>query len=193
MPLGWKTPARLPSPPLQGWSCDLGPGCRPPELIHGMGKWGEVTSVLGREARERRGRRWAPAGMGSACWACGFLCVSESVCVCLNLSVCVCALTPPPQRSRDASSGGGCPVCLFPLPLSTLSQWPLLWAPLRCPVRDRGETLRTWGWSSGGAPLVPSPLDPWQDPGPQTRDGLDGRFLCPRPPLLSTVLCATGP
>lgn len=61
---------------------------------------------------------------GSARWACGFLCVSESVCVCLNLSVCVCALEPPPQRSWDASSGGGCPAFPFPLLLSALSQEP---------------------------------------------------------------------
>lgn len=70
-------------------------------------------------------------GKGSTRWACGFLCVSESVCVCLNLSVCVCALEPPPQKSRDASSGGGCPVWPLPLLLNVPSQEPLPWAPLQ--------------------------------------------------------------
>lgn len=68
-----------------------------------------------------------PEGKGSARWACGFLCVSESVCVCLNLSVCVCALEPPPQRSQDASSGGGYPVCPFPLLPAAPSQELLSW------------------------------------------------------------------
>lgn len=107
-----------------------------------------------------------PSGKGSTRWACGFLCVSESVCVCLNLSVCVCALEPPPQKSRDASSGGGCPVCPFPLLLAVPSQEPLPWAPLQAgpgstrniedgaaehqPQLEPVMVVRFW---------VPSPLD----------------------------------
>lgn len=133
--------------------------------IYGDGEVGGIASV---SDWAQRGRGVEGQEVGAFREGKHWLGVWVSVCVCLNLSVCVCALEPPPQKSRDASSGGGCPVCPFPLLLAVPSQEPLPWAtlqagpgstrnsrmgqPSRQPQRELGIVVCVWShhlWTLG--------------------------------------------
>lgn len=90
-----------------------------------------------------------PAGKGSAGWACGFLCVSESVCVFESVCLCLCSGTTPAEEP-------GC----FPgwrVPCFPISSPPLCSLPGATPMGSSpvlglealgikmGQTLRTLG------------------------------------------------
>lgn len=118
-------------PPFQRRWCNSGPGCGHQNLSL-LQRWGSRWYCFCfRLGLGWRGRGVEGQEVGAFREGKHPLGVWVSVCVCLNLSVCVCALEPPPQKSRDASSGGGCPVCPFPLLLAVPSQEPLPWAPLQ--------------------------------------------------------------
>lgn len=128
-------------------------------LVVSGGGWGE-HSWPPTHPRGRAERGWlpqgsrVPSGKGSAHWACGFLCVSESVCLCL-----LCSGTTPAERPR-CFQGGGCPAHR-----SAPSQEPLPWAPLQSGLGAL-ETLggpepgyRTdWGTGEWGGPGSSAPI-----------------------------------